>query len=156
MEALQLLLPTGLSALAWHRGSWVACLPPATPGRPCTCLSCAPARLPPTLPPSPPTALLRTQRLLRAQPSSLGAQVQGTLSTRVSSPVRLPDQDPPGLGFRRGRGNLDTGAAPSAHPGQPQQWGWAAQGRLQAVPSAAPTLPPPRASLFLGGQCPSR
>lgn len=55
MEALQLPPPVGLSALAWHKGSWVACLPPIS-GCPCTCLSCAPARLPavcrssPTLP----------------------------------------------------------------------------------------------------------
>lgn len=36
-----------------------------------------------------------------------------------------------------------------------QQQSRVAQGHLQAVPSAAPTLPPPRAGLFLGGQCPS-
>lgn len=47
MEALQLPLPTGLSALAWHKGSWVACLPPTISSRPCTCLSRAPTRLPP-------------------------------------------------------------------------------------------------------------
>lgn len=40
----------------------------------------------------------------------------------------------------------------------PPTWGSASaveQGHLQAVPSAAPSLPPPRAGLFLGGQCPS-
>lgn len=109
---------------------------------------CSPAHPVPCCKPAPPCGL---------SPPPLGrgscaVSLPHSLHLCVSPTVRPPDQDPPGLGFRGAEGACTQVLQP------PPTWGSASaveQGHLQAVPSAAPTLPPPRAGLFLGGQCPS-
>lgn len=75
------------------------------------------------LQPSPPSALLQTSTPCGLSPPPLGrgscaVSLPHSLHLCVSPTVRPPDQDPPGLGFRGGRGSLHTGAATSAHLGQ--------------------------------------
>ena len=149
-------------------------LPAPISGHPCTCLSCAPARLRPSVSPRPPSpcALINSyppsnpgggaaSRLAPCSPahpvpcckpappagSALLPWGAGpvpshsrTLSICVSPLVRPPDQDPPGLGFRGGRGSLYTGAATSAHLGQLVS---SRAGRPRVTCRQSPQQPPP-------------